>query len=132
MPVNPTYPGVYVEELPSSTHTVSGVSTSSTAFGDFFARGPVGRAVQITSFRDFDRIYGGLHPRSESSYGLLQYFNNGGQIAWVVRAVTDSANLATCSVAVVTPTVQESAQDAAAAAAQAQAAADQASKVASQ
>jgi hypothetical protein len=124
MPVNPTYPGVYVEELPSTAHTVSGVSTSNTAFADFFAQGPIDRAVQITSFRDLERIYGGLHPLSEASYGLLQYFNNGGQNAWIVRVVDDGAAVASCSIDVVTPTLGQSTEEAARAAQEALAAAN--------
>jgi phage tail sheath protein FI len=82
-----TYPGVYIEELPSGTHTIAAVSTSNTAFVDYFARGPVDRAVQITSLADFNRIYGGLDQHSEASYAILQYFLNGGQVAAVGRVV---------------------------------------------
>ena len=32
MPVSPTYPGVYIEEVPSGVRTIVGVSTSVTAF----------------------------------------------------------------------------------------------------
>jgi len=85
MPATYTYPGVYVEELPSGVRTIVGVSTSETAFIDVFARGPVGRAVRITSFAEFERVFGGLHPRSEASYAIRQYYLNGGQVAWVVR-----------------------------------------------
>ncbi len=38
MPVVPTYPGVYVEELPSNVRTIVGVATSITAF--------IGRALR--------------------------------------------------------------------------------------
>lgn len=31
MPVTPTYPGVYVEEIPSGVRTITGVATSITA-----------------------------------------------------------------------------------------------------
>lgn len=58
------YPGVYVEEIPSGVRTIVGVSTSDTAFVDFFQRGPVNEAVRITSFGDFVRIFGGLDTRS--------------------------------------------------------------------
>lgn len=85
MPATYTYPGVYVEELPGGVRTIVGVSTSETAFIDVFARGPVGRAVRITSFSDFERVFGGLDSRSEASYAIRQYYLNGGQIAWVVR-----------------------------------------------
>jgi len=32
MPITPTYPGVYIEEIPSGVRTITGVSTSVTAF----------------------------------------------------------------------------------------------------
>ncbi len=32
MPVQTTYPGVYVQEVPSGVRTITGVSTSITAF----------------------------------------------------------------------------------------------------
>jgi uncharacterized protein len=28
MPVTPTYPGVYIEEIPRGVHTITGVATS--------------------------------------------------------------------------------------------------------
>ncbi len=86
MPATLSYPGVYVEEIPSGVRTIVGVSTSNTAFIDFFPKGPVGQPVRITSFEDFTRNFGGLHPLSEASYAIKQYYLNGGQIAFVVRA----------------------------------------------
>jgi phage tail sheath protein FI len=89
MPLTPTYPGIYVEELPGPVPTIPGVSTSDTAFVDFFKRGPTDRAVQITSFNMFERIFGGLDERSEASYAIMQFFLNGGAVAWVCRAIFD-------------------------------------------
>src|SRR5215218_7918327 len=90
MPSTYTYPGVYVEEIPSGVRTIAGVSTSDTAFIDFFPRGPMNKAVRVTGMQDFARRFGGddpsgLHPLSEASYAIKQYYLNGGQIAWVVR-----------------------------------------------
>lgn len=85
------YPGVYVEEIPSGVRTIVGASTSDTAFVDFFQRGPVDKAVRITSFGDFVRIFGGLDTRSEASYAIQQYFLNGGSVAWVVRVISGGA-----------------------------------------
>jgi phage tail sheath protein FI len=85
MPSTYTYPGVYVEEIPSGVHTIAGVSTSDTAFVDFFPRGPMKEAVRITGMTDLERRFGGLNRLSEASYALQQFFLNGGQIAWVVR-----------------------------------------------
>ena len=93
MPVAVSYPGVYVEEIPSGVRTITGVATSIAAFVDFFPQGPLGdannpvghNAVQIFSFADFERQFGGLDTRSEASYAIQQFFLNGGSSAYVVR-----------------------------------------------
>jgi phage tail sheath protein FI len=97
MPSSYTYPGIYIEEVPSGVHTIAGVSTSDTAFVDVFPRGPVGLATRVTGFEDFTRKFGGLWEKSEASFAIQQYFLNGGQIAWVVRVNPgDSAVAASC------------------------------------
>jgi uncharacterized protein len=98
MPVTPTYPGVYVEEIPSGVRTITGVSTSVAAFIDFFKRGPLNKAVQLFSMGDFGREFGGLDANSEGSYAIQQFFLNGGTEAWAVRVVSGtSATLAKAS-----------------------------------
>ena len=85
MPVTRTYPGVYIEEIPSGVHTITGVATSVAAFIGTFERGPLNAALQLLSFSDFEREYGGLERNGETSYAVQQFFNNGGQQCWVVR-----------------------------------------------
>jgi len=85
MPVRPTFPGVYIEEVPSGVRTIVGVATSVGAFIDYFARGPMDHALQIFSFADFEREFGGLDALSEGSYAIQQFFLNGGSEAWVIR-----------------------------------------------
>lgn len=85
MPTSPTYPGVYIEEITSGVHTITGVSTSVAAFVDRFREGPVDEPIQITSFAEFSRIFGGLDNNSEASYAIQQFFLNGGNQAYVVR-----------------------------------------------
>jgi phage tail sheath protein FI len=85
MPVTPTYPGVYVEEIPSGVHTITGVSTSVTAFVGAAKRGPIDRAVTLHSFADFERRFGGLKAGAELGYAVRQFFLNGGSEAHVVR-----------------------------------------------
>jgi phage tail sheath protein FI len=85
MAVNPTYPGVYIQELPSAVHPIKGVATSIGAFVGYTARGIDNRAEQIFSFSDYERLFGGLASNSELSYAVQQFFNNGGTQAWVVR-----------------------------------------------
>lgn len=79
------YPGVHVQEIPSGARPIASVSTSNTAFVDTFADGPLNEAVRITSWGDFEEIFGGLNPASEASYAIWQYFLNGGGVAFVVR-----------------------------------------------
>src|SRR5215469_1733173 len=88
MPITPTYPGVYIEEIPSGVHTITGVATSIAAFVDYFTMGPMNEAVQILSFGDFERQFGGLNSLSEASYAINQFFLNGGSQAWVVRVAS--------------------------------------------
>src|SRR6202042_1165112 len=89
MPASFTYPGVYVEELPSGVHPIAGVATSNTAFVDYFSQGLINQPVNVTSFADFTRKFGGLNSLSEASYGVQQFFLNGGTSAWIVR-ITDA------------------------------------------
>lgn len=85
MAVNPTYPGVYIQELPSAVHPITGVATSIGAFVGYTARGIDNRAEQIFNFSDYERLFGGLASDSELSYAVQQFFANGGTQAYVVR-----------------------------------------------
>ncbi len=85
MPITPTYPGVYIEELPSGVRSIAGVATSITAFVGRARRGPVDRAIRIANFGGFDRIFGGLWVKSDIGHAVQQYFLNGGTDAIIVR-----------------------------------------------
>ena len=85
MPVSLTYPGVYVQEIPSGVHTITGVATSITAFIGRTARGPDNRAYTINSFSDFERTFGGLWAPSSLGYAVRDFFLNGGGQAIIVR-----------------------------------------------
>jgi uncharacterized protein len=88
MPVAVTYPGVYLEEISSGVRTITGVATSIAAFVDTFPSGPLNKAVSVGDFGEFERVFGGLSASSEASYGLLQFFLNGGSSAYVVRVTS--------------------------------------------
>lgn len=94
MPVTLTYPGVYIEEVPSGVRTITGVATSVTAFVGRARRGPTDRPRLVQSFAEFDRVYGGLWTESLMSYAVQQYFLNGGRDALICR-VHDNAAAAT-------------------------------------
>ncbi|HEY4459253.1 MAG TPA: phage tail sheath C-terminal domain-containing protein [Pseudonocardiaceae bacterium] len=85
MPVSPTYPGVYLTEVTSPVHTITGVPTSIAAFVGPAAQGPVNVATEVNSWAEFERTFGGLQPRTEMSYAVYQFFLNGGATAQVVR-----------------------------------------------
>ena len=89
MAVQTSYPGVYVVEVPSGVRTIAGVSTSVTAFLGTALRGPINKAVTITSFSDFQRRFGGLYTSSEMSFAVKQFFQNGGTQAIIVRLARD-------------------------------------------
>jgi phage tail sheath protein FI len=90
-----TYPGVYIQELPSPVHPITGVATSITAFVGYTATGIDNRAEMIFSFADYQRLFGGLAANSELSYAVQQFFQNGGSMAYVVRVPPDQSAPAT-------------------------------------
>ena len=87
MPATLSFPGVYIEEIPSGVRTITGVATSITAFIGCALRGPVNDPQRIQSFADFERQFGGLWVDSSLGYAIQQYFLNGGTDAVVVRVV---------------------------------------------
>ena len=89
--VQVSYPGVYIQERSSGVRTITGVSTSIAAFVDSFPRGLLDEAVQCLNYADFETNFGGIHTNSAASYGIKQFFQNGGSECWVVRVASDGA-----------------------------------------
>ena len=100
MPVQVSYPGVYIEEVPSGVNAITGVATSIGAFVDAFSSGPLNTAVQVLGFADFERQFGGLSANSEASYAIQQFFLNGGAQAYVVRVTSITAGNAAAAAAI--------------------------------
>jgi phage tail sheath protein FI len=88
-----SYPGVYIQELPSTVHTITAVATSITAFVGYTIRGPENKATEVLSWSDFERLFGGLASDSELSYAVKQFFDNGGTTAYVVRVGKDNGTI---------------------------------------
>lgn len=93
MPVTPTYPGLYIEEILSNSHTITAAPTSVTVFVGYthpFKTVPehYGQAVQIFSFSDYEREFGGLFDvgwiADDVGRAVFQFFANGGAVAWVL------------------------------------------------
>lgn len=87
MPVVPaiSYPGVYIQEVPSGSHTIVGVSTSITAFIGRTLRGPVNQATITTSYSDFEESFGGSWSQSYLPDAVRDFYMNGGTQAVIVR-----------------------------------------------
>lgn len=97
MSITPTYPGIYIEELPSTSHSITAAPTSVTVFvgytnpfwvGANNASPPWGVATELTSFSDYVSIYGGFFnsPWLPDLVGqaVYQFFLNGGSNAYVI------------------------------------------------
>jgi len=91
MPATLTYPGVYVEEIPSGVRTIVGVPTSVAAFIGRALRGPVNEAFVVNNFGDFERSFGGLGTDYPMSYAVNDFFLNGGGQAVIVRLFVAAA-----------------------------------------
>jgi uncharacterized protein len=98
MPPTFTYPGVYIEEIPSAVHTITGVATSIASFIGWAAQGPTTEATLVQSFADFEFQFGGLDTRSLLGYSVNQFFGNGGQQAYIIRLVAGDATFGSVKV----------------------------------
>jgi uncharacterized protein len=98
-------PGVFVEETSFRSKSIEGVSTSTTAFAGPTRTGPVGDIPELlTSFADFERIYGGLNALAYGgandpltnyiAHAAMAYFNEGGARLYVARVAGASATAA--------------------------------------
>jgi phage tail sheath protein FI len=85
MVVATSYPGVYIDEVPSGNFTITPVATSITAFVGRTLRGPVGDPTECFSFGDFENDFGGLAYDYPLSYAVWDFFTNGGGEAIIVR-----------------------------------------------
>ena len=97
MSVQLSYPGVYIEEIPSGVRTITGVATSITAFIGRAKRGPVNEAKVITSYADFERSFGGLDLNSAMSFAVRDFYRNGGSLAVIVRLFHAGGDTATAT-----------------------------------
>ena len=118
MPVTPTFPGIYIEEIQSSAHTIAAAPTNVAVFVGYthpfktqaLVFNPVtrkadtlasqfGQAVELFSFSDYERNFGGffssplfspdpaLAPNdyfASVALAVNQFFLNGGSVCYVI------------------------------------------------
>jgi uncharacterized protein len=97
MPVQPSYPGIYIEELPSSTHTITAAPTSIAVFIGYthpFRTKTFNKPIELFSFNDYVTWFGGFFKSAffdaeaplfgDVAQAVNQFFLNGGAQAYVV------------------------------------------------
>ena len=86
-------PGVYVEEVSSSSATLSAGATAVAAFVGFTAKAPTDDPTDpdgvkprlVTNWTQFEKLFGGFAPGIMLPHSVYGYFNNGGSLAYIVR-----------------------------------------------
>ena len=91
MPVQVTFPGVYVQEIPSGVRTITGVSTSTAMFIGMTKRGRMRVATRVLSLADYDRGFSADTTISETTDQVRQFFLNGGRTAFIMRIADATA-----------------------------------------
>ena len=89
--VQPTYPGVYVEEVSSGVRPITAASTSTAAFIGQAQKGPIGEPVKIYNYTEFQDQYGDFLTGAYLAHSVLQFFNNGGGSCYIVRVAEGEA-----------------------------------------
>jgi uncharacterized protein len=92
MTVTTSYPGIYIQELPSLVHAIQPAPTSTAVFvgytNPFYADAPYGIATPLNSFADYQANFGGFFscPWQPDYLGqaVYQFFQNGGPTCYVV------------------------------------------------
>ncbi len=80
-----SYPGVYVQEVPSGVRTIVGVGTSIGMFIGTAKKGPIGRPVRCVSYADYARAFGEDPAGGELVRYVKLFFLNGGTDCYVMR-----------------------------------------------
>jgi phage tail sheath protein FI len=109
-------PGVFVEEVSFRAKSIEGVPTSTTGFAGMTRYGPVQypggplatKPRLITSFVEFERVYGGLSPLrvggdervSYTAHAARAFFLNGGRRLYVSRVFKAGATAGVASKAI--------------------------------
>jgi phage tail sheath protein FI len=85
MPVTPTYPGVYVQEVPSGVRTIVGVSTSIGMFIGTAKKGPMFKPVRCVNYSAFVNAFSDDTAAGSLATYVKLFFLNGGTDCYVMR-----------------------------------------------
>jgi len=87
MPARPkvSYPGVYVQEVPSGVRTIVGVSTSTAMFMGRVAEGILNKPIRCLSYSDFENNFSEDISVGDMARYVKLFFLNGGTDCYVMR-----------------------------------------------
>lgn len=96
-------PGVYVEEISIGAKPIEGVSTSTAGFVGMTEKGPQNKPTLVSSFAEYQRIFGGYLDDTFGDCRFLPYavegfFTNGGQRAYISRVAGSNAKKASAMI----------------------------------
>src|SRR5262245_66437523 len=77
-------PGLYFTVAPRPAEA-SPLRSDVAGFLGRTRRGPVGQPVRVQGWHGYRREFGGLHKDASTTYAIRGYFENGGDVAYVVR-----------------------------------------------
>ena len=110
---NVSDPGVYIEEIPGGARPIKAACTSTAAFVGVTEKGPDGselgqlsvgqdlRATRITSWQEYQGIFGGFVSEGYLAESVYQFYNNGGRQCYIIRVVgTDPQQQKTASITI--------------------------------
>lgn len=87
------HPGVYIEEIPSGSKPIEGVSTSNALFVGYTRKGPIGEASLISKWDDYVDIYGGIESETDAmGLSVNMFYLNGGQAAYIARLAANTVS----------------------------------------
>ncbi len=91
MPIKPTYPGVYVQEIPSGVRTIMGVSTSIAVFIGRAKQGTLNKPLLCLNYGDFERAFSSTYAGSDMARAVSLFFQNGGSQCYAMRIASGAS-----------------------------------------
>lgn len=77
-------PGVYFQRSQPQVASLP-LRTDVVGFVGIAERGPLHQPQRLTNWREFQQVFGGFLPYAYLAYAVHAFFENGGQLCWVVR-----------------------------------------------
>lgn len=82
-------PGVYIKEVEAGSRPIEGVGTAVAAFVGFAERGLANVPTLVTSWSQYQSVFGDFVPGAYLPLAVYNFFDNGGGAAFVVRIGVD-------------------------------------------